>query len=163
MYAKLFQNKSTVHGTKKDAEKVRNKLLREKDLGILATPTHHTLDEYLDHWLEVAAKPRLRAKTFDEYKRQIARYVRPTLGHLKLTQVRPVTIQGLYGDMLNRNLSSRTVRLTHAILRNALDQAVKWQILTYNPADAVDLPRHEKQEMKVLSQEEANRFLEAAK
>ena len=79
----------TVHGTKKDAQAVLNKLLREKDLGVLFEPTRQSLNEYLDHWLEVAAKPRLRARTFSEYKKQLARYVRPKLGSYRLSKLSP--------------------------------------------------------------------------
>lgn len=153
----------TVRGTKKEAQAVLNKLLRAKDLGALALPSGDTLNEYLDHWLEAAAKPRLRASTYLEYKAQLVRYVRPELGHVKLSKLTPVAIQACYGKMLAAGLSARTVRLTHAILRNALHQAVKWQVLPYNPADAVDLPKQQQEEMKALSREEAARFLEVSK
>ena len=153
----------TVHGTKKDALKVRNKLLRDKDLGLLADATNYTVDEYLDHWLEVAAKQKLRARTFNEYKSQLRRYVRPAVGHTKLAKLTPVAIQTLYSKMLEQGLSGRTVRLTHTILRSALKQAMKWRMIQHNPADAVDLPKHKAQEMIALSQDEASRFMAAAK
>ena len=151
----------TVHGTKKEAQAVLNKLLRDKDMGLLSEAARMSFGSYLDHWLETAAQPRLRAKTFEEYSSQLKRYVRPELDRLKLEQVTPVAIQKLYTGMLNRKLSARTVRLTHAILRNALQQAVKWRMLPFNPADAVDLPKQERQEMRSLNQDEAQRFLEA--
>jgi integrase len=44
-----------------------------------------------------------------------------------------------------------------------LKQAVKWQILPFNPASMTDLPQNHRKEMKALSPEEAKRFLEAAK
>ena len=149
-----------VHGTKKDAQSVLNNMLRNKDLGVLAEPTRQSLNGFLDFWLETAAKPRLRARTFVEYKSQLERYVRPDLGSLKLEQVTPVVIQALYAKLLGKGLSARTVRLTHAILGNALKQAVKWRMLPFSPADAVDLPKQQRQEMRALNQLEALRFLE---
>jgi integrase len=50
----------------------------------------------------------------------------------------------------------------HSILSSALKQAIKWRMLTHNPASAVDLPRHERREMRAFSPEEAGRFLAAA-
>lgn len=38
-----------------------------------------------------------------------------------------------------KRLSARTVRYTHAVLCSALQQAVKWRLLAYNPADSVEL------------------------
>jgi integrase len=64
--------------------------------------------------------------------------------------------------MLEAGLSARTVRYTHAVLSSALKQAVKWRMISQNPASYVDLPRLKKTEMKSFSPEEAERFLEAA-
>jgi len=63
--------------------------------------------------------------------------------------------------MITKGLSPRTVRYTHTVLKNALNQAIKWQIMKTNPCDDVDLPKQTKKEMKVLTPEQAKKFLEA--
>lgn len=151
----------TVHGTLTDAKRILRQLLVKHDAGELRRGDPQTLGEYLKHWLQAAAKPRLRERTHLEYERQLDRYVIPALGASRLQKLTPLQIQGLYGQMLDNGLSPRTVRLTHAILRNALKQAVRWGILRSNPADNVDLPKQQAREMKTLSQDEAQRFLEA--
>jgi integrase len=148
---------------KAEARKVLTAMLRDRDLGLLAEPSYRTLNEYLDHWLAAAAKPRLQASTLQDYVGQLDRYVRPSLGGLKLTAVTPVAIQRVYGDMLAGGLSARTVRLTHAILGNALKQAVKWRLLPLNPAEAVDLPKRAREEMRAMTEAEAARYLVAAR
>jgi len=55
------------------------------------------------------------------------------------------------------------VRYAHAVLRSALKQAVKWQLLANNPADYVDLPRQKRTEMHAMSKDEVTRFLRVAK
>ncbi len=60
-----------------------------------------------------------------------------------------------------QGLSARMVRLTHAILRNALGQAVRWRMLASNPADSVDLPKQQRKEMRAMTEAEAARFLTA--
>ena len=152
-----------VRDKKSEARKVLTSMLRDRDLGLLAEPSYRTLNEYLDHWLDAAAKPRLQASTFQEYKRQLGRYVREPLGNQRLTSITPVAIQRLYGSMTEKGLSARTVRLTHAILSNALRQAVKWRLLPLNPAEAVDLPRQQREEMRAMTEAEAARYLEAAR
>jgi integrase len=55
------------------------------------------------------------------------------------------------------------VRLIHALLHNALKQAVRWRVLNVNPADAVDAPRVERKEFRSLDADEANQLLETAR
>src|SRR5690349_1140032 len=153
----------TIHGTKKSAEKYLTAKLRDKDLGINIDPASESLAKYLDKWLETSVKPRVRARTYDDYASLMNRYVREPLGAIKLADLRPVDIQKLYQSMQERDLSSRVVRYTHAVLSSALKQAVKWDMLHRNPANAVDLPRVVRREMKAMSPVEASRFLESVK
>lgn len=153
----------TVRGKRKDAEILETKKKREIDLGIFVEHTKITVDEYLDKWLEVAAKPRLKARTYEDYVEYVRRYVRSSIGGRRLAKVKPLDIQALYTSMLERGLSARTVRYMHAILSSALKQAVKWQILHINPASMVDLPQIHRKEMRVLSAEDCGDFLRVAK
>jgi integrase len=153
----------TVKGKKSDAEKLETKKKRELDLGIFIDHSKITVDEYLDKWFEVSAKPRLKHRTYEDYIEYMKRYVRPTLGKRLLAKIKPLDIQAVYSEMLGKGLSPRTVRYAHAILSSALKQSVKWQILATNPALMADLPQNHRKEMKALSPEEAQRFLSAAK
>jgi integrase len=111
--------------------------------------------------LEAAAKPRLRYRTYEDYVSWLQRYVREPLGQRKLSELRALDIQKLYSEMQERGLSARTVRYTHAILSSALKQAVRWGMLSRNPAELVQLPKQQRQEMRALSPLETKRFLDA--
>ena len=121
------------------------------------------LNEYLDRWLDAAARPRLAERTFIDYKDLLTRYVRHEIGNTKLAKVNALMIQKLYSDMQARGLSPRVVRYTHAVLSSALKQAVKWGLLMRNPASLVELPKQTRKEMQALSPDDAAKFLEAAK
>lgn len=157
----------TVHGTKKDAERVRTALMRERDLGTLAEPCRLSLNDFLDQWLEKSARPRVRERTYTDYVGLLNYYVRPKLGGRQLAKLTPLDIQGLYAAMQSegaskrkpKGLSARTVRYCHAVLRSALGQAVKWGMIQSNPAELVDLPRQERREYVVLTKEQAAQFL----
>jgi integrase len=116
----------------------------------------------LDKWLESAAKPRLRERTYIDYKWVLNRYVRPELGDKKLSDLKPLDIQTLYTNIHKQGLSARMVHYAHALLSSSLKQAVKWGLLYRSPASLVELPRQVRKEMKALSPEEATRFLKAA-
>lgn len=153
----------TIRGNKKDAETYLSKTQTQISSGTFVEPSSLTIDEYLDKWLEAAARPRLSERTFADYSEVLERYVRPKLGSIRLSQLRPLEIQALYSEMQERELSARTVRGTHVVLSNALKQAVRWRMLPLNPAQSVELPRRTRREMKALSPEEVTVFLEAAK
>ena len=44
-----------------------NKMLSERDRGRNLDSSKQTLDQYLDRWLQLCAKPRLRAKSLKDY------------------------------------------------------------------------------------------------
>lgn len=152
----------TIRGTKKEASTYLNKTLTAMSTGTFVEPSQLTVDDYLHKWLATAAKPRLRERTFEDYSEKLARYVRPLVGSQKLSDVRSLDIQSIYGAMTARSLSPRTVRYTHAILNSAFKQAVKWNMLLRNPCEAVELPRQERKEMQALSPLEVGRFLTAS-
>lgn len=151
-----------VEGTIKQAQKVLTEALRDLDAGTFVEPTSLLLNNYLDRWLETAARPRVTERTHVGYKRLLDCHVKPDLGLRKLSDVRPLHIQKLYTDMQGRGLSARTVRYLHAVLSSALKQAVRWGMLPRNPAEWVELPKQARKEMHALSPDEAAHFLKAA-
>lgn len=121
--------------------------------------TSSNLGEYLDWWLYAAVDNRLRAKTARDYRSLVDRYVRPQLGQTRIDRLRPLDLQSLLLSMTGRGLSARTVRYTHAVLRSALDQAQRWKLLRENPAMEMPLPRIDRGEFRILTADEAQRFV----
>jgi integrase len=62
-----------------------------------------------------------------------------------------------------RCVGARVRQLTHAVLRRALKQALRWGIVARNPCEAVDPPRVPKRTISPLTAEQVQTFLEAAK
>ena len=151
----------TVHGGLRDAQAHLNKMLSERDRGRNLESSKQTLNQFLDRWLEVCAKPRLRAKSLRDYEGLLRRYVRPRIGTKVLPAISAFDIQTLYQELLDRRLSARSIRYTHAVLRSALKQATRWNLILANPANLVDLPRQERRRVGVLSVQQARRFVKA--
>jgi hypothetical protein len=57
----------TIHGGLRDAQAHLNKMLGERGRVRNLESSKQTLTQYLDRWLEVCAKPRLRRKSFQDY------------------------------------------------------------------------------------------------
>jgi integrase len=76
--------------------------------------------------------------------------------------MRPLDVQTVYQEMIERGLSARTVRYTHAVLRSAMRQALQWRLLLETPADGVKIPQQPRGEMRSFTVEQAQIFLKAA-
>jgi hypothetical protein len=58
----------TIHGTARRAQEYLTKVLRERDLGRGLKGSEITLNEFLDRWLDTAAKPKLRERSYRSYE-----------------------------------------------------------------------------------------------
>ncbi len=152
----------TIRGPVRHAQTYLNKVLRERDLGRQVESVPITLNEYLDRWLETAAKPRLREKSYRSYESLLRRYVRPSLGARNLAAICPLDVQAVYQQLVERDLSARTIRYTHSVLRSSMRQAIRWRLLAEDPTNGAQLPRQRRREMRVLTAEQSRVFLENA-
>lgn len=154
-----YHNK-TINGNRKDAERYLHKALLERDTTGFIEPSSESLSVYLDRWLKIVVKQRVAAKTYQSYQDIVNAYIKPGINDMPLSKLTSEQIQEFYNTMMDKQLSARTVRYAHAVLRSALNQAVKWNMIHRNPADLVDLPKHQKAEMKVLNLEQAAKFMD---
>jgi hypothetical protein len=102
----------TLHGSLRQAQAYLTKRLHERDLGRGVEGVQVTLNEYLDRWLNTAARPGLREKSYRDYEGMLRRYIRPAMGERLLAKLSPLDIQGAYQQMIERGLSPRSVRYT---------------------------------------------------
>jgi hypothetical protein len=70
----------TIHGPFRDAQRFLNLKLQQRDLNRTPRAAAITLNRFLDQWLAMSAKPRLRARTFHDYESLLRLYIRPVLG-----------------------------------------------------------------------------------
>ena len=125
---------------------------------------------YLERWLRDYCAVKVSPKTAERYTQIVRLHLTPTLGHHQLTKLRPLHIQEAYTFWLQGGrrdgeaggLSVTTVLHHHRVLHLALRQAVRWQLLAVNPADAVQPPRKAQREMSALDEDETAKLLEAA-
>lgn len=78
-----------------------------------------------------------------------------------LAKLQPQHVQHMMNDQLQSGLSPNTVLRIRATLRRALNQAVKWGLITRNVATLVDPPKAEKFRVEAITPEEATAILDA--
>lgn len=148
----------TVNGTKKDAERYLHDALRRRDLGALVEPSRMGVGEFLDRFIKEAVAPRVRARTTKDYQFLIDRYVRPHLGAHRLDHLSPVDVQEAVNAWAAQGLAPKTIRHAHGVLLAAINQAMRWEMVTRNVAALVELPRLEARKARSLSRAEADAF-----
>ncbi len=160
----------SVKGTKRDAEKRLADLLHQIDTGIFMKPGKTTLREFLERWLKDYVWPDLGPRTAEGYESMMRCHIVPKLGKILLNQLKPEHIQKYYSYCLSEGrydgkggLNPLTVRHHHMALHRALQMAVKWGVIINNPADAIDPPRFQRSEIRIMSEDDIGAFLEAAK
>jgi integrase len=101
-----------------------------------------SLGQYLDDWLGDVIEPSgLSPKTKADYRDIVHRQLVPLMGRIPLLKLRPQQIQQFLNAQREKGYSPRSVQYHHAVLRSALNQAVRWDILQRNPAERVNVPR----------------------
>ena len=156
------QRFESVKGTKKDADAVLMRLLHERATGLDLEPGRVTVAGFIERWLQDYAQPNTAPKTFIRYSELMRLHVIPVIGDIPVSKLRPLHVQAVQGQALAKGLSARTVLHVHRVLKEVLRHAVKWQIASRNPADAIDAPRPERYEITVPSPEELRRLLAIA-
>jgi integrase len=152
---KRVYNNSAVSGTREQAE---NELATRLSAKVSRPHPESPFSEYIDWWLGIAVKPKLRVKTAHDYAAHLRRYALPHLGEQRLNALRPLDIQSAVGTLERHELSPRTIRYTHAILHSALEQAVRWELIDKNPAAHTVLPRKQSPDVFTLTREQAATF-----
>ncbi|MFN3653514.1 MAG: tyrosine-type recombinase/integrase [Armatimonadota bacterium] len=155
---KRRQKTFTVKGNKREAEAELNRILNELNTGVYVQPAKLTVAEYLERWLTDYAQTNVSPKTLENYTEFVRKHLIPAFGNQLLAKLTPLHIQSYYTRAVQTGrrdgkggLSARTVLHHHRVLREALQQAVKWQLLARNPADAVQPPRPGRTELGVLT------------
>jgi len=156
------QISETVRGTRKEAERALRDRLSQIENGGFVTKSKETVEGFLDRWLESYAAIHTEPSTLQGYRAHTRLYVNPHLGTVQLQALRPAHIHSLHAHLLDRGLSPKTIRLTHAMFREALKHAVEWGELMNNPAVAAKPPPLERREVKAWDTATFNTFLIAA-
>lgn len=122
------------------------RLEREAKAKELAENTHPDallpFTEYMEKWLQ-STRSSLATATYQSYSNMIKARIRPYFAPLglQLREVTPQHIENFYQSILADDCTTNTVIHYHAIIRKALQTAVKKDVLLKNPADKVDRPK----------------------
>lgn len=157
----------SVKGTRREAQKKLTSLLREVDADDYVERSGITVQTLLGRWIS-HMRSQVSPKTLERYEQLISNNIVPVIGEQRLERLRAIHIDGAWSKLLQEGrkdgkggLSPQTVKHCHRLLKQALGQAVRWQMIGRNPADPVETPRVIRKELTVLDAKQAATLLEA--
>ena len=159
------QIQRSVYGaTQKEVAQKLRQATAELDEGTYHEPCRMTLGEWLDVWIAEYMNG-IKELTTVAYKSQIDNHIRPGIGKIRLASLTAVDIQHFYNSLSEgkKPLSAKTIKNIHGVLHHALSQAVILGYIRYNPSDHVSLPKVIKPEIKPLTDDSLEQFVQAIK
>ncbi|MGF6824010.1 integrase [Microbacterium sp. ZKA21] len=120
------------------------------------------LSDYLTRWLDkLERNGDLKPSTVLGYRRYIED-ISDHIGHHQVSALRKGHVAELIDALVAEGRGATAIRRLHATLRSALNDALERDMIDYNPAARVKLPKTDKQTVRPWEPEEAGRFLDVA-
>jgi integrase len=176
--------------TREDVRRQLTKILERADQGIPVAAENWTVAKYLAYWLDHVVRPERKPRTYQGYEGVVRLYLTPELGSKRLaklaaqdvrifiTRIRAQCLCCKHGIDAARDeprccarpggkcwesrLSVRMVQSIHAVLRNALESAVREEVIPRNVAKLVKVTTPKYTVNRGLSITQARRVLRAA-
>lgn len=157
--------------TKAEAQAELDELRVSGRRGTYVAPARQTFGDFLSRdWLP-AIRATVEPSTHESYTRYLSLHVIPQIGGIGLQQLDAGVLNRLYADLLDHGrldgkpggLSPRTVRYIHTIIGRALREAMAWDRVARNVAQAAQPPssgQASKPEMRTWDGPTVARFLD---
>ena len=129
-----------------------------------------TLKDFITRWTAEKAQQELQPGTLEKYQAVINSFILPALGHLKLSEIKPHTVNAFFvsltkdGSRLDGKpggYSKGTINKVSNVLSSILRTAVEWEAIERNPCDAVWVKAEDSAEkIKFFTPQQAAAFLD---
>ena len=159
--------------TNAEAKQRKSEVEFQQDSGTFIVPTAKTLDDLLREYMSIYGVNTWAVSTYESHKALITNYISPIIGDMKLddinTRVMDQYFQSLqkvksvtsrYVHAKNQYLSVHIIREVFKLLRNAFNQAVKWEMMSRNPVVNCTIPKEEHEKREIWTAETLFKALE---
>ena len=129
-----------------------------------------TLKDFIARWAAEKAQQELQPGTLEKYQAVIDSFILPALGHLKLSEIKPHTVNAFFVSLTKDGsrhdgkpggYSKGTINKVSNVLSSILRTAVEWEAIERNPCDAVRVKAEDSAEkIKFFTPQQAAAFLD---
>lgn len=152
--------------TKAEAKKRKKEIEYRQEMGVFTVPQCKTVKELMNKYVLLYGKENWGVSNYSRTMRLINSYINPLIGDTKLNDINTRFLERFYQQLTqmpglvnlvskkrNEHISPTTVRDIHKVLRNAFNQAVKWEVMDRNPAANATTPKCKKKERDIWTAE----------
>ena len=157
----------TAKGNKRKAQELLKERIDELEMTLEREETQipdMPFSQFMSNWLTMI-KPTVLITTYGSYQYFIEKRINPYFDEKNITlqKIRTVDIQEYYNTMLSKGTKWNSVAKHHAVIRKALDYAVKMDYILVNPAVKIETPKRQKFIAEHYNREELQELFEAVK
>ena len=134
------------------------RLQSEKAMGVCHSKAAVKTGDWIETWIEKHKAPKLAPSTLTSYRNNFRVHIRPYVGEIALKDLATYHIQKTLDSM---DGSYSLFVKVYNVIHGALEKAVELGMIPRNPCKGVAFPAEDKEDMRVLTQEEQQRFIEA--
>ncbi|HSH79997.1 MAG TPA: hypothetical protein VLA19_15840 [Herpetosiphonaceae bacterium] len=116
-----------------------------------------------NRWIAEKIAPTRRPSTADSYRRLVRTHITPNIGHIQLAKLTPQDVERVIARMREQGKAPRMQQYMRAVLRAALNQALKWGLVARNVVTLTDSPQVERYVTHPLTRAQAQTLLDAAR
>lgn len=124
--------------------------------------------DFAERWFTDYGKEHLRERTYYRYV-ELSKRTYDAIGHIRLCKLQPHHLLEFYRQLAEPGqnqrtgggLAPKTIKHYHTFISSVLERAVKWQVISDNPARRVDTPKADRQQVQFLDDKQAVIFMRA--
>ncbi len=149
--------------TQKEAYEKLRELITEYCNVELTENSQITVEEWMQKWMDEYMLFSIREQTWKSYESVIRLHIVPNLGNKTVASLTTSIVQKFYNKLLSEGKSGSLVRDAHLILHQAMDVAVKENLIAKNPTNGTKIPKVEYKPKNILNETQLEMFMDAIK
>jgi len=156
------RRRKVVYG--KDRAEVSRKitrLLSEHQRGLPIQTASKTVAVFLQEWVDQVVQPTKTSGTTKHYQSVIDTHLVPTIGTHRLEKLTQQHVQAMFTARMKSGTTPAMVRQIRAVLRAALNQAMRWDLVGRNVAALTTPPIFDRFEGYGISPDEVREIMHA--
>ena len=118
------------------------KFQMEVEAGEYIAPGKLLFKDFLNDWQNKYAKNNLAEQTLDNYNGLLKNHILPLFAQTRIDQIKPIHIVNFLSDLEEKtDLSPATIKYIYRVMRNVMQRATDWELISKNPVAAVQRPK----------------------
>lgn len=132
--------------------------------GNFGNATQMTVDTWYEYWITEIKEKTTRFNTVRNYKDRYIHNIKPVIGNMIISDVKPMHCQAVLNIMVDKGYKSSSIDQCRIAMSNMFFYAVENEIMPFSPVKrSVKCPKKDEAKVRFLTLDEQKRFLDTAK